>query len=177
MWVVEGFWRCSSPQPLATPCQDPQPTHTHSRGLASISKQVSLYSKLHRVAQGRVVCARGPPWHICCRLATKHPRRDPATSAWPQHLMATHSDGVARNVVCSFAGTARGLAAHSWGRGWWQRPHPTSHRGGRALPLSPSNHERQEQCVSGSDWFAPVASLQAPRDSSAGIAVFLKGHL
>lgn len=47
----------------------------------------------------------------------------------------------------------------------------------KALPQSPSDHEWQEQHASGSDWFAPVASLQAPRDSSAGIAVILKGHL
>lgn len=47
----------------------------------------------------------------------------------------------------------------------------------KALPWSPSNHEQQEQHVAGSDWFAPVASLQAPRDSCLGTAGLLKGHL
>lgn len=63
-------------------------------------------------------------------------------------------------------------------------PAPNLHKGcngaaaqEKALPWSPSNHGRQEQHVAGSDWFAPVASLQAPRDSCLGTAGFLKGHL
>lgn len=44
----------------------------------------------------------------------------------------------------------------------------------RALPLSPPNHEGQEHHAAGSDWFAPVASLQAQRDCSSGTRGFSK---
>lgn len=69
----------------------------------------------------------------------------------------------------------------SWGSGSsWSQPAQGLRWGcnpGKSPSLEPHNHEQWEQHVAGSDWFAPVASLQAPRDSCLGTAGFLKGHL
>lgn len=179
MQVVEGFLEIRLPPKFGYPLPEPT-THppAHSRGLASISKQVSLYSKLHRVAQGQVV-------HLCSGPSLAHllPPRHTAPQKGPSHLClasAPHGNsqrwgGQKRGVQLCWDSEGLGCPL----MGMWMVAASPSHlaQGGRALPLSPSNHERQEQCASGSDWFAPVASLQAPRDSSAGIAVFLKGHL
>lgn len=184
MWVVEGFWRCNSSSSLWLPLTRgyPIPTHSHTAEGSFPSA-----NRFHFIPS----CTK---WHgegrLCLGPSMAHLL--PSCRAAPQRglnhfCLASAPDGNSQQWGGQKCGVQLYWDSEWLGcplHGWWQRPRPTSPKGGRglqhigrALPLSPSSNERQEQCASGSDWFAPVASLQAPRDSSAGIAVFLKGHL
>lgn len=187
------FWRCSA-LPLPLGCLWPGPLFLGDPPPPSLQSPHCrwqtglLYFKLHQVTWAVSFELRtllGPLAAVspCC---TPSHGGEPASSAWPQRLQrrkATHGDGVARNTVYRYVGDGGGGGLHR-SMGAIAAPGCNLHKSCRglqpskkALPLSPSNHERQEQRAAGSDWFAPVASLQAPRDSSSGTAGFLKGHL
>lgn len=84
---------------------------------------------------------------------------------------------MARNIIDSYSGDGKEGCIGPWCDSSTQLQLAQGLQGAKALPVSPSDRKRQEQHAAGSDWFAPVASLQAPRDSCLGTAGFLKGHL
>lgn len=176
-----------SPCPMAASGQDPHFWGTHPlRACTALTAVGLLYCKLHQVTRAASFKLRtllGPLAAVSQHCTPSH-GGEPASSAWPQHLQcrkATHGDGAARNIIYGCAKDGKGRYIGPRGDSSTRFNLHKGYRGlqscKKALPSSPSNHEQQEQHASGSNWFAPVASLQAPRDSCSGTAGFLKGHL